>query len=110
VANPNNYFSTPLTTYNGSAVQIAPGNLGRNTFTGPGWWNMDFSLVKDTAVTERISLQFRSEFFNIFNVATFSTPGVNGSSGNTLGSPGFGFASTTATTERQIQFGLRLVF
>lgn len=110
VANPSNYFSTPLTTYNGTAVQIAPGNLGRNTFVGPGWWNMDFSLVKDTNITERMSLQFRSEFFNIFNVATFSTPGVNGSSGNVLGSPGFGYASTTATTERQIQFGLRLMF
>lgn len=110
VANPGNYFSTPLTTVNGSAVQTAPGNLGRNTFVGPGWWNMDFSLVKDTAITERVSMQFRSEFFNIFNVATFSTPGVNGSSGNILASPGFGFASTTATAERQIQFGLRLVF
>jgi Carboxypeptidase regulatory-like domain/TonB dependent receptor len=104
------FFSTPLTTSSGSAVQTAPGNLGRNTFSGPGWWNMDFSLVKDTSLTERYKLQFRAEFFNIFNVATFSTPGTNGSSGNVLGSPGFGYSSTTATAERQIQFGLRLMF
>jgi hypothetical protein len=104
------FFSTPTVISNGNAVQIAPGNLGRNTFTGPGWWNMDFSLVKDTPIKERISLQFRAEFFNIFNTATFSTPGVSGSSGNVLGSPGFGYSSTTATAERQIQFGLRLVF
>lgn len=104
------YFNTPTTTYNGTAVQTAPGNLGRNTFTGPGWWNMDASVVKDIPITERTSLQFRAEFFNLFNVATFSTPGASGSSGNVLGSPGFGYASTTATAERQIQFGLRFMF
>jgi len=71
---------------------------------------MDFSLVKDTAIKERMSLQFRAEFFNIFNKATFSTPGVGGSSGNVLGSPGFGYSSSTATAERQIQFGLRVIF
>jgi len=104
------YFSTPTVISNGNAVQTAPGNLGRNTFNGPGWWNMDFSLVKDTAIKERMSLQFRAEFFNIFNKATFSTPGVGGSSGNVLGSPGFGYSSSTATAERQIQFGLRVIF
>jgi hypothetical protein len=43
------YFSTPLTNTSNGAEQIAPGNLGRNTFVGRAWWNMDFSLVKDTA-------------------------------------------------------------
>jgi hypothetical protein len=45
-------------------------------------------------------LQFRAEFFNIFNVATF------GNLGSTVGSPGFGYSYQTATAERQIQFGL----
>jgi len=49
-------------------------------------------------------IQFRAEFFNIFNFATFSAPG------SYLGSGGFGFTGSMATTERQIQFGLRFVF
>jgi len=66
------FFSIPLA--NGNTVQALPGNLGRNTFTGPSWWNMDLSLIKDTHVTERISLQFRAEFFNLANHPTFATP------------------------------------
>jgi hypothetical protein len=85
-------------------VQSAPGNLRRNTFTGPGWWNFDSSLIKDTQITERIALQFRAEFFNLFNHATFGGPT------STLGDPSFGVSTGTATAERQIQFGLRLTF
>lgn len=60
--------------------------------------------MKDTHITERIALQFRAEFFNIFNHATFATPI------STLSNPAFGFSTATQTTERQIQFGLRLIF
>jgi hypothetical protein len=81
-----------------------PGNLGRNTFTGPGWWNFDVSLIKDTHITERSSLQFRAEFFNLPNHPTFGTPN------STLGNPTFGTSTYTATAERQIQFGLRFMF
>jgi len=85
-------------------AQLAPGTLGRNTATGPGWWNADFSLVKDTKITESINFQFRSEFFNVFNHATFATP--NG----VIGNPNFGLITSTASAERQIQFGGRFVF
>jgi Carboxypeptidase regulatory-like domain len=100
------YFGTPTTTspVNGNTVLTSPGNLGRNTFTGPSWWNLDFSLVKDTRLTERMQLQFRAEFFNIFNHPTFQTPGA------TLGAGNFGVSTSTQTTERQIQFGLRFIF
>jgi hypothetical protein len=100
------FFGLPLVTspVTGGAALASPGNLGRNTFTGPGWANLDFSVIKDTKITESKSLQFRAEFFNILNLATFGTPG------NTLGSAGFGLSSTTATTEREIQFGLRFIF
>jgi len=100
------FFDVPTVTspVNGQLVLPSPGNLGRNTFTGPAWWNMDFSLVKDTKINERFELQFRAEFFNVFNHATFGTPGA------TLGSPSFGISTGTATAERQIQFGLRLRF
>jgi len=100
------FFGTPTVTspVTGGAVLPQPGNLGRNTFTGPNWWNFDFSLVKDTRFTERMQLQFRAEFFNVMNHATFGTPGAS------LGSPSFGISTYTATPERQIQFGLRFMF
>jgi len=81
-----------------------PGTLGRDTFTLPGWYNLDFSVVKDTKITESTMLQFRAEFFNIFNVAT------TGNLGSTVRSPGFGYSYQTATAEHQIQFGLRFIF
>jgi len=100
------YFGTPtvISPVTNAAVLPEPGNLGRNTFTGPNWWNLDFSLVKDTRFTERMQLQFRAEFFNVMNHATFATPGAS------LGNPSFGISTGTATTERQIQFGLRFMF
>jgi hypothetical protein len=61
-------------------------------------------LIKDTHITERSTLQFRAEFFNLPNHPTFATPN------STLGNPNFGTSTNTATAERQIQFGLRLMF
>jgi hypothetical protein len=105
LANPSQYLGTPtVTAANGNVVQISPGNLGRNTFRTRHFSNFDFSLVKDTAITERIKIEFRSEFFNIFNQHAFNVPG------QILGSPSFGVSSSTALPERQIQFGLRLMF
>jgi hypothetical protein len=100
------FFGLPtvVSPVNGAIVLTSPGNLGRNTFTGPGWSDLDFSLVKDTKLTETTKIQFRAEFFNILNQATFGTPGA------TLGATNFGISTSTATTERQIQFGLRFVF
>ncbi len=51
------------------------GDLGRDAIYGPGFWNIDFSVTKDTKLTERINLQLRSEFFNIFNHPQFALPG-----------------------------------
>jgi hypothetical protein len=101
------FFDLPLVTSPVPGVGAAlptPGNLGRNTFTGPGWSNFDFSVIKDTKITETKMLQFRAEFFNILNQATFGTPGGN------LGSSDFGISTGTQTAEREIQFGLRFVF
>ena len=100
------FFGLPTVTspVTGAYVLPTPGNLGRNTFTGPGLSNLDFSVIKDTKITESKTLQFRAEFFNILNEATFYTPG------ETLGSPSFGLSTGTATTEREIQLGLRLIF
>src|ERR1700721_1602971 len=50
------------------------GNLGRDAVYGPGFWNIDFSVTKDTKLTERLNLQLRAEFFNIFNHPQFALP------------------------------------
>jgi len=100
------YFDLPtvISPVNGNQVMPNPGTLGRDTFTAPGWSNVDLSVIKDTHITESKMLQFRAEFFNLFNFATFGAPGT------TLNSPGFGVTGYTATAEREIQFGLRFIF
>lgn len=100
------YFGTPTLTspISGNLVMPTPGNLGRNTFSSPNWNNLDFSVIKDTRISESKALEFRAEFFNLPNQATFGTPG------GTLGSGTFGKITNTATTEREIQFGLRFIF
>jgi Carboxypeptidase regulatory-like domain/TonB dependent receptor len=100
------YWSVPTgTNPTLGTVQTGPGNLGRNTYVGPGWWNLDFSLVKNTAVIrDRGQLQLRADFFNIFNHTTFATPN------SALDTPVFGYSTATASSERQIQFGARLMF
>jgi TonB dependent receptor len=106
INNQSSFFGMPTTTspVNNQTVLTSPGDLGRNTFTGPNWWNLDFSLIKDTKLTETTQIQFRAEFFNIFNHPTFQNPGA------TLGAGNFGFSTLTQTAERQIQFGLRFTF
>jgi hypothetical protein len=53
------------------------GDLGRNSIYGPGYSNFDFSLTKNTQVTDRLGVQFRAEFFNIFNHPNFALPNHN---------------------------------
>ena len=87
--------------------RMPQGILGRNTLSYESHWtNVDFSLIKDTKITERSTLQFRGEFFNIFNLHAFGIPG------EVLGSPSFGSSTSTVFTgaERQIQFALRTLF
>jgi len=93
-----------------------PGNLGRNTFTGPSYYNTDVDLIKRFAITERVAVQFRAEFYNIFNQLQFQQPGTS-SSGNTLADPGtFGKSLSEitrpdgTTAARQIQLALKLEF
>jgi hypothetical protein len=87
------------------------GNVSRNPLVGPGSSELDFSAVKTAHLTERLGLQFRTEFFNILNHTTFTTPNPVVYSSATAGiSPTAGVITGTATTSRQIQFGAKLQF
>jgi len=85
------------------------GELGRGTFTGPGLADLDVSLAKDCAFSDRIRVQFRAEFFNALNRANFATPNPIVFSNGSVSSSA-GLITSTATTSRQIQFGLKLLF
>jgi hypothetical protein len=86
------------------------GNVGRNSLVGPGLATLDFSLLKNTSLSERFHLQFRAEFFNLLNRANFGTPNaVVFTSASVTPSPTAGVITSTATTSRQIQFGLKLI-
>ena len=85
------------------------GTLGRNTAEAPGLATFDLAINKSFALGERADLQFRTEFFNIFNRANFGAPSLaTFSRGRASGS--FGRISTTTGTSRQIQFALKIVF
>jgi len=85
------------------------GNLGRGVFNGPGLADVDASLFKETAISERVNLQFRTEVFNLLNHANFGTPNATVFSSGAI-SPSAGLITTTTTTSRQIQFALKLIF
>lgn len=84
-----------------------PGNLGRNTFVGPNFFDMDMSLFKNFKVTERVAFQFRVESFNLLNRANFELPGNAGH--NKITDPLFGLAGGVFPP-RQIQFGAKISF
>jgi hypothetical protein len=91
------------------------GNLGRDEYTGPGLATWDFSAFKDTRVNESVNIEFRAEFFNILNHANFNTPSLivdvlQAAPNATFPeqSPTAGQVTSTSTTSRQIQFGLKL--
>jgi hypothetical protein len=94
------------------------GTLPRNYLRGPGYVNFDLAFSKTTAITERVKIEFRAEFFNIFNHANFLNPGVinNGNGTFAGGGPGTNpnsslFGQITSTYDpRIIQLAMRLSF
>ncbi|MDQ6707079.1 MAG: hypothetical protein M3Z85_14025, partial [Acidobacteriota bacterium] len=108
-------FSTPLngagivvTHLNPSGLPLADsrvtfGNLGKNTFRGPGFDSQNLTLIKKVAITERVALEFRGEFFDIFNHRNFLNPVSN------MSSPTFG-QNTSDPGGRQILLSGRVRF
>jgi hypothetical protein len=73
----------------------AQGDLGRNTLRGFGAWEEDFAIRRVFPIHEQIKLQFRAEFFNIFNHPNFGDPGTQGTGTNMLTNPLFGLSTAT---------------
>ena len=87
------------------------GNVSRDSLTGPGLTNLDWSATRSAHLTERVGLEFRAEFFNILNHTNLSTPNeVVYSSASSGISPTAGLVTSTSTTSRQIQFGAKVQF
>ena len=119
--NGTDFFSIPVHMAGGTGPnQGLFGTLGRDTFRGPAYYDYDFALIKDTPFgrrksgAERADLQFRSEFFNLFNIVNMGLPSnilqVNRVTGKILHDTGFGEISKTAGNSRQIQFSLKLIY
>jgi len=96
----------------GTTGTCQPGNLARNSVTGPSFVNTDLSVIKNTKVTERFNVQFRGELFDIFNHPNFGNPGLT----FTPTSTSFGVINSTRFptgdfgSARQIQFSLKVQF
>jgi len=92
------------------------GNLGRDTGRGPNFWNTDLAVLKQTKLLESLNLEFRAEFFNIFNHTNLGLPiyGLNGAplfvDAQGDRNPSAGQITSMVGTPRQIQFALKLVF
>lgn len=117
---PNSYPASPVAPPPGTEFcSNVLGNTGRNRFYGPGLTTVDFSIFKNTripSISEAFNVQFRAEFFNILNHTNFLSPGFLNTFGQNNSVYDFNGASLptalnqTATTSRQIQLGLKLIF
>jgi hypothetical protein len=110
-SNNADFFSIPINIPAGTGPnQGRFGTLGRDTFRGPAYYDFDFAVIKDTPFgrrpsgAERMDVQLRGEFFNLFNIVNMGLPA------NILTGSGFGEISKTAGTSRQIQFSLKLIY
>jgi hypothetical protein len=104
--NPSNYIKTQCFAFPAPGIL---GNLGRNTLRGPGLQEFDFSLFKNWPFwREGVRLQFRAEFFNLFNHPNFQEPKTKIFDGKGNPPKATPLPSPTQTSEREIQFGLKL--
>lgn len=108
LGSPNRYFNPNAFVVPADGTY---GTLGRDTFTGPGLADLDWSLLKETRLGERLHLQFRAEFFNLLNRPNFNSPNlIVFTSAAGIPSSAAGVITSTSTASRQIQFGLKLLW
>ena len=106
----DSFFYVPINVPGGTGPNSGRfGTLGRDTFRAPGFRQFDVSLIKNTPFGHRGkgelgTLQFRAEFFNIFNNVNFGAPA------NIVRGSGFGIINHTSGSSRQIQLSLKVIF
>jgi len=116
----------PIPSSGGAAIAGAAetdfGSIGRNILRGPRQTNVDFSVIKRFAIDERRNIEFRSEFFNLFNHVNFANPisdlnaviasggSLNPTTGQVINPGGFGRIISTSNNPRLIQFALKFNF
>lgn len=93
-----------------AAGTLELGNLGRNTLIGPGSVAWNPAVFKKTPITERTTLEFRVEMFNVLNRANFGSPASSAFNGTGVLTGNLGNITSTTTTSRQIQFALKLIW
>jgi hypothetical protein len=104
------FFHIPINVPGGTGPnQGRFGTLGRDPFRGPDFHDFDFAMIKDTPFghrgnAEMGTVEFRAEFFNLFNIVNFGLPS------NIVRGSGFGLISKTAGNSRQIQFSLKVIY
>jgi hypothetical protein len=86
------------------------GNVGKNVLNGPGFRDLDASMLKSTPIGDSVKLEFRAEAFNVLNQVNFNLPGSFNVFSGAAVSPSAGVILATANTSRQIQFGLKAIF
>jgi hypothetical protein len=104
-----NWFANPTTVFTTPPAGTL-GNVGRNSVVGPDFKDVDFSLIKNTKITERLNAQFRADTFDVFNHPNYGQPG------RVFGTSAFGVISSTrfptgdSGSSRQLQFAMKLIF
>ncbi len=109
--NPIQYIKTECFVVPSSPTRL--GNSGRNQYIGPGVNDFDLSLIKNNKFGERYNVQFRAEFFNVFNHTNFSVPDRTSAqlfNQSLARVQSAGSLNSTSTSSRQIQFALKLSF
>jgi hypothetical protein len=100
--------SDPTIWFNTAAFAVNPvgtfGTVGKGTLRSPSTFNWDMGIFKTAKIRERFGIQFRAEFFNVFNQTQFLDPGVSVNSATTFG------RILTANDPRIMQFGLKLTY
>jgi hypothetical protein len=116
--NPDRVIGDPNRWFDPACYVLQPpgtlGNVPRHSIRGPGFFNFDFAMLKNTKVSEKLDIQFRTEVFNATNHPNFRAPNsftlFTGTAAAPTLNPNVGRFLNTVNSSRQIQFGLKLIF
>jgi hypothetical protein len=106
--NKSSFCAPPVIPNTGGLTDF--GNSGAGIVLGPGQFNFDVTLIKNTQIAEGQNLQFRAEFFNLFNHTQFNQPNFANPSLPNVNNPAFGLITSTSVNPRVMQLALKYSF